>query len=211
MVNFIEQFYEETFGHISHHYPEDLVSAKKKYFEIVKTVPDENDNLYETKMILFNEWFLFNYREKYDSTESFFNKITRDKTFNFFSPDQIQSIQAQYYSLFEYIKKKRNGYLFYDWQKKEKFLVPLDFSTLGLMRGDLFIARRVTIADEYWFLKGQSILPSDSKKAILKQLKMIQKGKVDMTIEEFLMELEILKFRTQIYPHIAPKDIFKFK
>ncbi len=210
MTNFIEQFYEETFGHINNYYPKDLVHAKNKYFEIVKHIPDENEDQYETKMILFNEWFLFNYREKYDSTESFFSKVTKDKSFNFFSSDQIEMIQSQYYSLFEFIKRKRNGFLFYDWQKKEKFLVPLEFPILGFMERDLFIARRVILAGDCWFLKGQSVLPAECKRQILKQMKQVKKGKVDKSFDEFLMELEVLKSRSQMYNHLNPRDIFKF-
>lgn len=211
MLHFIEQFYEETFEHINDHYTQDLIQAKNKFFKIVKFIPDEKEDLYETKMILFNEWFLFNYRENFQSNESFFSKILKDENFKFFSPDQITCIQEQYYSLFQFLRKKKKGYLFYDWQKKEKFFINSDFPLLGFLEGDLFIARRVKIQDEYWFLKGQSVLPQICHKLIFKQLKKVKKGKVDMNFEEFLINLESLKSETQVYPHVNPQKIFIFK
>ncbi|MCB9092597.1 MAG: hypothetical protein H6621_12870 [Halobacteriovoraceae bacterium] len=212
MIGLLDEFYDKSFRIISDEYSDDLVKAKKDFFAKTGEVQDEYSDFYEAKMNCFNEWFLLNYKTRWDDKEKFLNKVVKKHSSLNLDENQFQSLLNARYSLFEYIKVNFRGKIIIkDWFQNKKIALADDHPPLSVLEGEIFTGRMIDYQGKSYLLKGVCLLPAEVKNLIKKQVNLVKKGKIDCTEEELLLKLENLKTQSLKYPHVSPDKIFKFE
>lgn len=183
----------------------DLKEAKEKYFSLTGKV-DEDKEEFESRMNSFNDWYIFQYRQKDGS------KVIEDYVRNNSLDEELsQALLNVTHSLFEFTRSSfRKQIVLKDILHDEKVVLKKDHPTISLMEGDIFTGRVIKYKGENYLLKGVCILPQGVKSVLKKQSKKIRKLNNFEEELNFLLHLESLKTKATHYSHIDPTKIFIF-
>ena len=183
-----------------------LVKAKETYFSKTGKVQEEDDD-YESRMTLFNEWYVFHFTygglgdtpiRRYMARRSLPEEIT-------------ECFYNVVHSVFEFTGKNLRGQMILqDLLHNKKVTLSRDTKSVPLLKGDLFLGRVLLSKKSGHLLNGLCLLPREVKSIIKKESKRIRKAD-DLKVEmEFLLKVEALKTKSGHYPHLDPKKIFNF-
>ncbi len=183
----------------------DLKEAKDKYFSLTGKLDEDKDE-FEPRMNSFNDWYIFQYRQK-DGSKVIEEYIRKNKL----EEELSQALLNVNHSLFEFTKTSfRKQVVLNDILHDEKIILKKDHPTISLMEGDVFTGRVIKYKGEYFLLKGVCTLPQGVKSILKKQSKKARKLNSFEEELKFLLQLESLKTKAMHYSHIDPSKIFIF-
>jgi alpha-amylase/alpha-mannosidase (GH57 family) len=183
----------------------ELKEAKEKYFSITGKLDEDKDE-FEPRMNSFNDWYIFQYRQK-DGSKVIEEYIRNNKL----DEELSQAFLNVNHSLFEFNKSSfRKQIILKDILHDEKIILKKDHPTISLMEGDVFTGRVIKYHGESYLLKGVCILPQGVKSILKKQSKRVRKLNSFEEELRFLLQLESLKTKAMHYSHIDPAKIFIF-
>lgn len=182
-----------------------LKEAKDAYFSITGKL-DEDNTEFESRMNTFNDWYIFQYRQKDGS------KVIEDYIRNHQLDEELsQSLLNVNHSLFEFVKTNfRKQTVLKDILHDEKIILNKEHPTLSLVEGDIFTGRVIKYSGAHYLLRGVCILPQGVKSTLKKQSKKVRKLNSFEEELKFLLHLESLKTKATHYSHIDPAKIFIF-
>jgi hypothetical protein len=182
-----------------------LKEAKDAYFSITGKL-DEDNAEFESRMNTFNDWYIFQYRQKDGS------KVIEDYIRNHQLDEELsQSFLNVNHSLFEFVKTNfRNQIVLRDILHDEKIILNKDHPTISLVEGDVFTGRVIKYNGANYLLRGVCTLPQSVKSTLKKQSKKVRKLNSFEEELKYLLHLEALKTKTTHYSHIDPTKIFVF-
>ncbi len=186
-------------------YYQDLIKAKDKYFELTGK-PDEDDDDYGNKMDLFNEWYLFDYKKE----DSIFIESYLDN--NFVNEELKESLQNTHFSVFQ-LKGTTffgNNIVVYDIIHNKKFVLTKGHPGLPFLKGDLFLARVITVNNNHCLTNTLVSVPSEAKSIIINRAKKIRKKKDPALFNKFVMEITRLRTKYLRYSQTHISKIFIF-
>lgn len=183
----------------------DLKEAKDNYFSLTGKL-DEDKEEFESRMNSFNDWYIFQYRQKDGS------KVIEEYIRNNQLDEEIsQALLNVNHSLFEYKRTSfRKQVVLQDILHDKKVVLKKDHPLISLMEGDIFTGRVINYKGEYFLLKGVCTLPQGVKSILKKQSKRIRKFNSFEEELKYLLQLESLKTKAMHYSHIDPSKIFIF-
>lgn len=183
----------------------DLKEAKEKYFSLTGKLDEDKDE-FESRMNSFNDWYIFQYRQKDGS------KVIEEYIRNNQLDEELsQSLLNVNHSLFEFTRSSfRKQIVLRDILHDEKIVLKKDHPTISLMEGDIFTGRVIKYKGENFLLKGVCTLPQGVKSILKKQSKRVRKMNSFEEELKFLLQLESLKTKAMHYSHIDPAKIFIF-
>lgn len=186
-------------------YFNDLKEAKDKYFSLTGKLDEDKDE-FESRMNSFNDWYIFQYRQKDGS------KVIEEYIRNNELDEEVsQALLNVNHSLFEFTKTSfRKQIVLKDILHDEKIVLKKDHPTISLMEGDVFTGRVIKYKGEYFLLKGVCTLPQGVKSILKKQSKKVRKLNNFEEELKYLLQLESLKTKAMHYSHIDPSKIFIF-
>jgi|SRR5690606_16191686 len=183
----------------------DLKEAKEKYFMLTGKLDEDKDE-FESRMNSFNDWYIFQYKQK-DGSKVIEEYIRN----NDLEEDLSQSFLNVNHSLFEFTKVSfRKQIVLHDILHDEKIVLKKEHPNISLVEGDIFTGRVIKYKNEYVLLRGICILPKTVKSALKKQSKKVRKMSSFEEELNFLLKLEALKTKCMHYAHIDPTKIFVF-
>ena len=182
-----------------------LKEAKDTYFSITGKL-DEDNAEFESRMNTFNDWYIFQYRQKDGS------KVIEDYIRNHQLDEELsQSFLNVNHSLFEFVKTNfRNQIVLKDILHDEKVILNKDHPNISLVEGDVFTGRVIKYNGAHYLLRGVCTLPQALKSTLKKQSKKVRKLNSFEEELKFLLHLESLKTKATHYSHIDPTKIFIF-
>lgn len=188
-------------------YYDELVKAKEIYIGLTGKLNDDDEE-YEARMNLFNDWYLFNYRRtdgrRFVDDYAAHNDFNNDKEF-------ANSILQVNYSLFHFKKTNfRKEIVLKDILHSEKVVLSKNNRFLGLVEDDLFVGRVFNYVERGYFLKGVCTLPKNVLSNLKKESRKVRKLASQEEEEKFLLKLENLKVRSKNYGHVDANKIFVF-
>ncbi|MCM2350632.1 MAG: hypothetical protein NDI69_11485 [Bacteriovoracaceae bacterium] len=186
-------------------YFSDLKEAKDNYFSITGKLDEDKDE-FESRMNSFNDWYVFQYRQKDGS------KVIEEYIRNHDVEEELaQALLNVNHSLFEFTKTTfGKQVVLSDILHDEKVVLKKDHPTISLVKGDIFIGRVIKYKGENYLLRGICTLPQSVKSTLKKQSKKMRKlNNFDEELT-FLLQLEALKTKAMHYSHIDPAKIFIF-
>lgn len=183
----------------------DLKEAKEKYFSLTGKLDEDKDE-FESRMNSFNDWYIFQYRQKDGS------KVIEDYIRNHQLDEEIsQALLNVNHSLFEFTRSSfRKQIILRDILHDEKIVLKKDHPLISLMDGDIFTGRVIKYKGESYLLRGVCILPQGVKSILKKQSKRVRKLNNFEEELQYLLHLESLKTKAMHYAHIDPAKIFIF-
>jgi hypothetical protein len=183
----------------------ELKEAKDKYFSLTGKLDEDKDE-FEPRMNSFNDWYVFQHRQKDGS------KVIEEYIRNNVLDEELsQAFLNVNHSLFEFNRSSfRKQIVLKDILHDEKIVLVKNHPNIGLMVGDLFTGRVVKFKGEYYLLRGVCTLPSSVKSILKKESKRVRK--INSFDEElkFLLTLENYKTKSTHDSHIDPSKIFIF-
>ncbi|GAB4025114.1 MAG: hypothetical protein Fur0010_28310 [Bdellovibrio sp.] len=185
---------------------EELLSAKKKYFDSVGQINEEDED-FENRMNAFNEWFLLQYVPEGRETP-FIEDYIAETQIESYIADSFRSVN---HSLFEFTGKNlKRLYTVKDILHGNKIIMAEDVKDFPVLKGEIFLGRTLTFRDGTYLLPGLCLLPQESKGILKKQSRIVAKKK-DKTLEQpFLFTVEKLKTKWARYDHVEISKIFVF-
>lgn len=183
----------------------ELKEAKEKYFSLTGKLDEDKDE-FESRMNSFNDWYIFQHRQKDGS------KVIEEYIRNNQLDEELsQALLNVNHSLFEFNKTSfRKQIALKDILHDEKIILKKDHPIISLMEGDVFTGRVIKYKSEYYLLKGVCTLPQGVKSILKKQSKKVRKLNSFQAELDFLLKLEALKTKAMHYAHIDPAKIFIF-
>lgn len=183
----------------------DLKEAKEKYFTLTGKLDEDKDE-FESRMNSFNDWYIFQYKQKDGS------KVIEEYIRNNDLEEEIsQAFLNVNHSLFEFTKVSfRKQIVLHDILHDEKIVLKKEHPNISLVEGDIFTGRVIKYKGEYILLRGVCILPKTTKSSLKKQSKKVRKMSSFEEELNFLLKLEALKTKCMHYAHIDPTKIFVF-
>jgi len=166
----------------------DLKEAKDIYFSLTGKL-DEDKEDFESRMNSFNDWYIFQHRQKDGS------KVIEDYIRNNDIEEELsQALLNVNHSLFEFSKSTfRKQILLKDILHDEKIILKKDHPVISLVEGDVFTGRVIKYKGEFYLLRGICNLPQAVKPILKKQSKKIRKLNNFESEMNFLLQLETLK------------------
>lgn len=182
-----------------------VVEAKKKYFELTGLTNEEDDD-YEVRMRSFNNWFIMHYPIKDELTP-----LSLYLSKNTINEELKESLENFRYSIFEFSGKNLSGKLVVrDLLSNEKLIFTETSSVIPVFKSDIFIGRLLRTGEDFYLMDGMCLLPKEAKSIIKKQVKKVRKLNQPENEKEFLLELENLKTKWQRFGHVDASRIFVF-
>lgn len=183
----------------------DLKEAKDKYFSLTGKLDEDKDE-FESRMNSFNDWYIFQYRQKDGS------KVIEDYIRNNQLDEELsQALLNVNHSLFEFTKTSfRKQIVLKDILHDEKITLVKNHPTISLIEGDVFTGRVIKYKGDHYLLRGVCMLPQGVKSILKKQSKKVRKQNSFEDELNYLLQLEALKTKAMHYSHIDPTKIFIF-
>lgn len=183
----------------------ELKEAKENYFALTGKLDEDKDE-FESRMNSFNDWYIFQYRQKDGS------KVIEEYIRNNELEEELsQALLNVNHSLFEFSKINfRKQVVLKDILHDEKIILNKDHPSISLMEGDVFTGRIIKYKGDIHLLRGICILPQGVKSILKKQSRKIRKLNSFDEELQYLLQLESLKTKAMHYSHIDPSKIFIF-
>lgn len=186
-------------------YIEVSIKARKFFFELTGRIAEAEEN-FETKMDLFNDWYLFHFipsRSNQTLIKSYLEKTQLED-------EKALSLININYSLFEFIKIKKNFGILKDLLHSKKIYLRTQAKDFSFMEGEVLVGRSYSYEKEDFFLKGLWVVPAESKKLIKKEAKKIKKLKNQEEEKKFLLKIEKCLTTQLHFKHVPLTQIFQF-
>ncbi len=206
MLEVVHEYLDKVLGQYTQgEYFSDLKEAKDTYFSLTGKL-DEDKEEFESRMNSFNDWYIFQYRQKDGS------KVIEEYIRNHeLEEDLSQALLNVNHSLYEFHKTSfRKQIILKDILHDEKITLKKDHPNISLVEGDVFTGRVIKYKGEYYLLRGVCTLPQSVKSILKKQSKKVRKLNSFEEELRFLLQLEALKTKAMHYSHIDPAKIFIF-
>jgi hypothetical protein len=187
-------------------YLDDMLEAKKVYFEVTGIANEEDDD-YESRMNSFNDWYVLQFQS---------SRSARTVIKEYFIQNQVEeevkdSLLNFSFSYYEFVGRSfRKHIVLKDILHDKKILLPKDHYELGMVKNDTFVGRLITHQDQSFLLDGVCVMPKEVSSLLKKEAKKVRKMNKEEEEIHFLMQLEYLKNKWQRYLHIDPLKIFVF-
>ena len=205
---------EQIFDHLSkalkiytdNDYRDELISAKQDFFKITGNLNDDDED-YDLRMHSFNDWYLMQY-----TLSSVKRTPISDYIFSQNIDEKLAKILLGHkHSLFQYTGEKRNGAAVFrnlrdelNMMVKDKKIAPM------FVKGDIFLARYLTLPDEIVFLPGLCVIPREVKSSLVKELARMKQRQSKRDEQSLMLKIEYLKTKSLRYSHLALGKIFSF-
>lgn len=129
---------------------------------------NEDDEDYETRMNLFNDWYLLQFSSRNDE-EVVIEKYIKDSGLE---ENLAMSFRSVNYSIFEFTGKNIRGqYSFKDILHDKKVSLDKEHPKPTLVKGDIFTGRILSIDNKNYLLPGMCLVPSEIKPSLKRNLK----------------------------------------
>lgn len=187
-------------------YLDDMLEAKKVYFEVTGIANEEDDD-YESRMNSFNDWYVLQFQSSRSARTVIKEYIMQNEVEDAVK-DSLLNFSFSYYEFAG--RNLRKHIVLKDILHDKKIILPKNHYELGMVKNDTFVGRLITHQDESFLLDGVCVMPKEVSSLLKKEAKKVRK--MDKLEEEihFLMQLEYLKNKWQRYLHIDPLKIFVF-
>lgn len=194
IASIIDQYTSET-------YKDEFEKAHKEYIEKAgKAINDSPE--YEAYMQRFQAWFVFHWKDSQGL--KLIEKYLKDNNLDL---SQEQSLLDINFSFFEVLSQTKNNWIVYDILHEKKFY--LGDLSLVLMEKDLFIGRTISHDTDY-LLEGVCLVPKNLLTLIKKQCKQVR-AMISLEKEEkYLLKLESLCLRANMYRNLNHESLFDF-
>jgi hypothetical protein len=186
-------------------YYHSLLNAKEEYFSHTGKI-NEDEEHFEQKMNLFNDWYLFNYHleSKEKSPIEIYGQSLEDQAL-------AKALAEVKFSVFEYTKNSlRAEPILKDEIWGTKYTLKKEGAGPGIVKGDLFITGVFTYNNSTELTDGLCLLPIRAAGGIRKQCKKIFKLGDEKRIQSFLLDLIKLTNKSANYSHVDATKIFIF-
>lgn len=204
---YIRDFFEKVLAHYtSGQYYETLVEGKEVFFSKTGKV-DEDDDEFESRMIDFNEWYIFDFIP---------SKVNGPLIRHYIYHNNVEQEVAHAFghvkqSLFEFKGKSLWGsFVFEDYLYGGRVKVSKKTILPNIIKDDVFLARIINFKGEQHLLGSVVTLPRDARSIFKKAAKKARKQNDMRANEEFLLEVQRLKSKWKSYNHVDVRHIFKF-
>lgn len=183
-----------------------LLEAKEFYFNRAGQIDEDADD-FESRMIEFNEWYIFHFIP---------DSYTKTLLKQYFSQRKVESEIFESFSnvnnsIFEYLGKSLTGSeVFYDFISGKKIKLSKAAPLPTLVKGDVFMARQIIYKGQNYFLNGITIIPKDVRSILKKESKKIRKIGSESEKDKFLLKVQGLKSKWLRYGHVDISKIFHF-
>jgi hypothetical protein len=188
-------------------YREEVIQAKRDFFEDVGLVGDETA-YYEMRMSQFLDWYLFT--RELSKTHlppvqyAIENNLLSGPDFD---DDMIEGFSKCHHSLFEFIKVRGTDVIVRDLFTGSKIELRDSQVTSGFNSDEIFETRVIPLRDNFVFAKGFCFHPAEAKSFILKEIKKVKH--LDMSQKEALMfRLLKMRYKFEQYKHIRLEYIY---
>ncbi|MBT7670647.1 MAG: hypothetical protein HN623_13760, partial [Bdellovibrionales bacterium] len=140
-------------------YYDQFLVAKERYFLLTGAV-DADDEDYEARMNLFNDWYLFNYVANGRLRPAVADYLVKSRV----KEEIAAGLLNLNFSLFEYGGSNLRGkVVLKDLLHGKKIVLGAEQGKLSLLKGDIFIGRVGYYRQEYYALNGMRTLPNAVK------------------------------------------------
>lgn len=187
------------------HY-ETLLEAKKEYFTITGQANDDDDD-FEVRMNLFNEWYVLQFISKRGTRTVISDYLINNPVDDFLA----KSLSSVNYSLYEYIGKNFRGFdVLHDMLHDKKIALPKESSLPSIIKDDIFVGRVLNFENQNFLMKGLCVIPKEVRSILKKECKKTRKLKNPGEELKFLLRVESFKTKWIRYGHVDATKIFKF-
>lgn len=158
---------------------------------------------YEPYMQRFQAWFVFHWRDQEGKRliEDYIKKNTLKR-------NQEEALIDVNFSFFEVTDQTKDHWVLYDHLHHKKLKIK-DLS-LVLMKDDLFIGRTVSDQEDF-LLEGVCLVPKNLLDLIKRQCKKVRKLISLHQEEAYLLKLESLCLRANMYRNLNHESLFDFE
>ena len=187
-------------------YLDDMLEAKKVYFEVTGIANEEDDD-YESRMNSFNDWYVLQFQSSRSARTVIKEYIVQNQV-----EDEVKDSLLNFsFSYYEFVGRSfRKHIVLKDILHDKKILLPKDHYELGMVKNDTFVGRLITHQDQSFLLDGVCVMPKEVSYLLKKEAKKVRKMDKEEEEIHFLMQLENLKTKWQRFLHIDPLKIFVF-
>lgn len=187
----------------------ELQTARAEYLERTGEL-FESDSAYERRIAAFLEWYVLDRPVSSGTHQTpaklYIDAVTPDLT----TPEiqRLRGLTKTTLSLFEFRKASKEFLEVLDLLSGERHKIFERRKPAGLESKDILEARLVPFDDKILFSDAFTVLPRDSRKAILKTAKRFRKGKKEAERLDIVHRVTRLANRCDRYAHVSPKKIF---
>lgn len=188
-------------------YREEVIQAKKDFFEDVGLVGDESA-YYEMRMSQFLDWYLFT-RELSKTHLPPVQYAIENNLISFDDSDAqlVEGFSKCQHSLFEFIKVRGGDVYIRDLFTGKKMELRDSQVTSGFNADEIFETRVIPFNDTWIFAKGFCFHPAEVKSFIMKEIKKVKH--LDQSQKEALMfRLLKMRYKFEQYKHIRLDYIY---
>jgi hypothetical protein len=169
----------------------------------------EDDQFYETRMIFFMEWLIFD--AVVENGQTIYQIYVDERGVGDGTPEETAALEAlakQWRDVFT-VKWSADGQMKLTALKQNKNIIVTDEEkSPSFRKGDLFSGRAFNIGEEWFLTNGICPHPSTALKAVKKEIKRIVKsGGGEMA--EYLVRLTAMSVKWERFRNVAVSDIYK--
>jgi len=204
----VDQVVEKLLAHFtSDQYRDEVVAAKKDFFEDAGLVGDESF-YFEVRMAQFLDWYLFTRELTKEHLSPV--QLTNEKNLITWTEEEKELfegfVQAQH-GLYEFIKVRTSDVYIRDLFTGKKIELKSSMVTSGFNVDEVFETRIIPYKDTFIFAKGFCFHPAEVKSFILKEVKKVKN--LDMIQKEALIfRLLKMRYKFEQYKHIRLDYIY---
>lgn len=188
-------------------YVQEVVNAKKEFFERAGIVDDESYT-FESRMEQFLDWYLFS-RELSNSHVPPIRMYLESGKFQIDESKRpyFENLANNKHSLFEFVRLRGRDIFVRDLLRGKRVVLFDSEVTAGFNHDEIFEARIIPHEKSFVFARGFCFHPAGAKNFILKEIKKVRH--LDSSQQEALM-LRLLKMRYKFeqYKHIKLEYIY---
>ena len=180
--------------------------AQKQYFDLSGEITKEHED-FDERMKSFYEWFLFDF----DKTIGRDSLILEYAKKNRATDEIILSLTDVHFSVYEYSGQSFFGKKkFKDFFERKIFALTAGHRDMAIIENDVFTARSFLVNGNITFLTTLVSIASDARKIIKKEAVKVRKMGSPSDENNFVLQVESLNRKLQVYRHVSVDKIFKF-
>ena len=201
---------EQLFEFVAQHIPSEQIMIAKKEYQKTAGKIYEDDKSYNTRMVLFLEWYLLDHYEP-GTRRTILENIIEDNSSSWTLDrrEACKDISNNIQALFEIKKVRDNSVTVLDLFSDEKYLVEEEDSKLVFRKNDIFQGRIFPHQDKYFFSGYFCFHPNKTQRYIKGETKEFYLLQRSWRKELYKLEKELLKIQKSYFKN--SKSIEKIK
>ena len=201
---------EQLFEFVAQHIPSEQIMIAKKEYQKTAGEIYEDDKSYNTRMVLFLEWYLLDHYEP-GTRRTILENIIEDysSSWTLDRREACKDISNNIQALFEIKKVRDNSVTVLDLFSDEKYLVEEEDSKLAFRKNDIFQGRIFPHQDKYFFSGYFCFHPNKTQRYIKGEAKKFYLLQRSWRKELYKLEKELLKIQKSYFKN--SKSIEKIK